>query len=346
MSFCSATTVQESLYTPDWLHEGSSAIYEFGGGNMEGPAMVYFNACRVFGKEISGNYSWKVIAIEDGKAEVKVVFNLIIPGCQDSEEYLSKLRAHEMPSIVEYAGKRFVELAENGDFSFVKTLPRDQIDPKKVSIASDPEQGVYIVQFWGGFRIGEVFYITLDLYNLTIIDEHGQDWGKWLLWCNPVFYPVDSETKEIALYDWMNETSFERTVSYKTIGSPFWRLIKTPIGSFNEYYSATISPIQLEDPSLVYEGEEVYFGQSLTYETRIGILLTGGGYVDDILAQKLGIASLDMGYFWLAKLEDIELMLKSDGGINLENYTPHLLIAIVVASAITVYWASRKRRRH
>lgn len=346
ISMSSISALQQIHYTPNWLQVGCSATYEFGRGDYAGPVRVFFNESRAWGKDLSGNYTWTVIAIENGKALIKVMFDLIIPGSETYEEYVSKVKAHENPSVVEYMGKEFVKLAEGGNFSFVKMLPQDQIDEEKVCIADNPQQGVYVVQFWGKFHISEVFYITLDLYNLTMIDERGSPWGKWLLWSNPVFYPVDREVKEIALYNWSGRL-IERNVTYKLPGKQPWWLIETPVGNFTEYYLGQIFPLQIQDPKLVGENEKAYLMQTATYEPRTGLLLNtlSGNYVDDILAQKLGILQLNPAYFWLTKLEGIELKPETENGINFANCAPYLVVVILAVSAVLVYWSYRKRSR-
>jgi hypothetical protein len=329
-------------FKPAWLNVGCAAYYEF--GNLQtGIVNVYFNECWAVGRDISGNCSWRILSVSGNIAEVEVVYTLVIPGCSTYDEYITKVRAHEMPTLVEYDGEEFFELAKKGNFSFMTPFPQDQIDPTKAIIFNNSRTGDIGIQYWGGFLINKTFRVNVDLQNLNIIDKDGNVWGKWLFWINPVMYPVDKSVQEVAIYNW-NGITLKRNVTYCLPGKGnYWQTAVTPLGNFSEYYQGQSSSFQIEGTKLV-STEPIWFMSSETYEPRVGILLNAM-YEDDFLAQKFGILMMMTKYFWLSRLEGIDLKPSSNGGFSLAGYAPYLVASVIAIAAIPVYWSYRKRSK-
>ncbi|MCJ7770745.1 hypothetical protein MUP37_04110, partial [Candidatus Bathyarchaeota archaeon] len=281
-------------------------------------------------------------------ATLEFEFDLTIPGYNTSDEYVAAIKAHQVVTTVDYTGKEFVDLAKKGDFSFVKTLPRAQIDTQKVEIVDNPDRnGAYLVIFWCGFHIQETFNVVVNLQDLTMIDEHGNPWGKWPYWINPLSYPVDKDVQETALYDWSG-TRLNRNVTYMLPGKQpdYSGSVQTPIGNFSEYYLAIISPFNFQNLNATGSKEPVQVWQTVTYEPTTGLLLNSlsSHYLDDILAQKLGILRLNpSGYFWLSKLVGISFS-PQEVAPSLD-LTPYLVGGGVAGIAALVYWGYRRRSR-
>jgi hypothetical protein len=331
-------------FKPAWLRVGCAAYYEFGNLQKPGLVNIYFNECWAFGRDISGNCSWRILSVGNGVAEVEVVYTLAIPGCSTYDEYITKLRAHELPAVVEYDGEEFFALAKKGNFSFMTTFPQDQIDPTKAIIFNNSVTGGIGIQYWGGFFIQKTFRVNVDLQSLNIIDESGNVLGKWLFWINPVMYPVDESVEEIAMYNW-NGITVKRNVTYCLPGKGnYWQHVETPLGNFSEYYQGQIPSFQIVGTKLV-STEPIWFLSGETYEPRVGILLNALGYEDDFLAQRLGILLMMTKYFWLSRLEGIDLKPQSGGGFSLAGYAPYLVACVIAVSAVSVYWSYRKRSK-
>jgi hypothetical protein len=306
-----------------------------------------FNESRAYGR-ISGNCTWTVFTTANGFATIEFEFNLIIPGCDIIDEYVAAIKAHQVVTTVEYTGKEFVDAAKNGDFSFVRTLPRDQIDPQKAEIVDDPDStGVYLVAFWCGFHVQEMFNVTVNLQDLTMIDEHSNPWGKWLYWINPLCYPVDRDIQETALYDWSG-TQLDRSVTYMLPGKQphYSGSVQTPIGTFSEYYLGMISPFNFQNLNVTGSKEPVHVWQTVTYEPTTGLLLNSlsSHYLDDILAQKLGVLRLNPdGYFRLSKL--VEISFEPQKVAPSLDLIPYFVGGGIMVTIPLVYWSYRRRSK-
>jgi hypothetical protein len=325
-------------YQPSWLHVGVSATYAFGPEST-----IYFNNSMAYGGDISGNCSWTVTGVQNGLANVTYEINVVIPGANTPEEQNS---LGASGALVLYTGKPFVDSAENGNFSFVTTLPADQVNISRGFIVNNNPPGTYLVGFWGGFNIDKVFNITVNLQNLTMVDQNGVPWGKWLYWINPLFYPVDQTVQETALYDWAG-TQVNRSVAYVLPGSSKYLSGRdTPVGNFTAYYYATISPIPITNPELVTPGENIFLFQGLVYEPRTGLLLESASpnYVDDVFSQKMGILEIwPSGHFWLTQLQGVSFTVQE--ATPQPNYIPYLAVAGVAAGAILVFLGYRRRSK-
>lgn len=335
-------------YQPSWLHVGVSATYDFGSNATKvGFPIIYFNDSQATGDGISGNCSWTVTAVQNGLATVRYEINVVIPGCNTSEEYDAEQKAGRNPALVLYTGKEFVDSAENGDFSFVTTLPADQVNISRGFIVNNNPPGTYLVGFWGGFSIDRVFNITLNLQDLTMVDQNGVPWGKWLYWINPLFYPVHQSVQETAFYDWAG-TQVQRNVTYVLPGTQpamdYW-VTQTAVGNFSNYYLATTLAGQNQSSITTAMGS-LSLSEALSYEPRTGLLLNSPfpDYCDDILSQKMGILELaPQGYFWLAQLEGISFVPQE--AASQPNYTPYLAVAGVAVAAVLAYLGYRRRSK-
>jgi len=211
----------------------------------------------------------------------------------------------------------FVEKAKRGDLSFIKRIPLDQVIGR-IEIGENPENpGVYIPS---PIVINEKLRITIDLDTVMMIDDSGNTWGKWILWIDPLRYPLEGKTEETFVMNWLNR-AVDANVSYVPSAYESWNTI---FGDLNRYFRA-VNGEPLEDVFLAELGLGAMF-LSYWYEARTGIFLMShtNSFFDDFLTQKLGVVATiaDEQEDW-AHLSEIVFVgdLNSDWVVNKSDLT-------------------------
>jgi hypothetical protein len=288
-----------------WLKPGTCAIYTFSDG------MLGFDD-RGWANPVRGNYSWLCVEVNATHAVLDVevnfeVFNVISPP-----------PFGESPGHITYTGKEFVEKASRGDLSFIKRVPMDQVIGR-VEITNETTH--YAVKIPSPIFISRSFRVVVDLDSMEMIDEGGRPWGKWILWIDPLKYPLEGRTEELFVMNWLNTTIYLNvTYNYQSIPRD------TIFGQVNTYFFA--QPWRFIENNFLQElGIEGVLAilPSYTYEPRTGIFLqtTGLDYLDDILTQKFGIVKT-MLHVWpqpLLYLSSISFCgdLNSDWAVNIHD---------------------------
>jgi len=297
----------------NWLEAGTYATYSFGAlkdGQLE-PTFLGFDDC---GSAIlaTGNYSWRCIEIEGGNARLEVEINLLINGS------------------VSYYGREFVERAENGDLSFIKRIPMEQV-VGRIQLRSD------MVRISGPIYIHKNLVVTVDLNTLELVDEDDNPWGKWAMWIDPLKYPLEGNTLETFIMNWLN-TTVDLYVGYNdgSHGPP----METVLGRFERYFSAGHSPIENEFLSKLGIMNPPAIILTYTYHPRSGIFLKSEMmYIDDVLTQKLGVI-LTMGTFILS---DTNVQIEQDSRFNFTPFIPYLAILSISGIIAGAYLINKKR---
>ena len=288
----------------DWLEVGSYAVYSFG----EEPRSSYlgFDDCAV-ARLATGNYSWQCIEVEEDHAILEVEINLLVNGS------------------VTYNGKEFVEKANNGDLSFIKRIPMDQV-VGRIQVMSD------MVRIPRPIYIHENLIVTVDLNTMELIDESEKAWGKWVMWINPLKYPLEGETIETFIMNWLN-TTVDLHILYCDEST---RPLDTVIGKITRIFAASrFEPFEndfLVKLNIVVQPSIVF---TYIYEARSGILLEHetGTFLDDVLTQELGII-LTWGSFVLS---ETDISIDEADGFDLSAYVPHLAILGIAATIAAAY---------
>lgn len=296
-----------------WLEAGSYAIYSFGlKGKKPEYTFLGFDDC---GAAIlaTGNYSWRCIEVEDDYAKLEVEINVLINGS------------------VTYNGKEFVERAKNGDLSFIKRIPMEQV-VGRIQLRSD------MVRIPAPIYIYKNLVVTVDLNSMELVDESGKAWGKWVMWIDPLKYPLEGETLETFIINWLN-TTVDLYVSYNdgTRGPP----IDTLLGRFERYFVAGRPPIQNEFLLKLGVMTQPWIVITYTYDPRSGILLTAEAenYIDDLLTQELGVI-LTFGTFILS---ETNVSIDQDSEFDLSPFTPYLAVAAISGIIVGIYLINKKR---
>jgi len=297
----------------DWLEAGSYAVYSFG-LKGEKPELTFlgFDDC---GLSIlaTGNYSWRCIEVEVDYAKLEVEINLLVDGS------------------VTYVGKEFVEKANNSDLSFIKRIPMDQV-VGRIQVMSD------MVRIPGPVYIQENLVVTVDLNTMELIDESEKAWGKWVMWIDPLKYPLEGETLETFIVNWLN-TTVDLYVSYNdgTQGPP----IDTLLGRFERYFVAGRPPIENEFLLKLGVMTQSWIVLTYTYDPRSGILLAAEAenYIDDLLTQELGVI-LTFGTFILS---ETNVSIEQDGEFDLSPFIPYLAVLGISGTIVGAYLVRKKR---
>jgi len=298
----------------NWLEVGSYAVYSFGmkDGQPES-TFLGFDDC---GSAIlaTGNYSWRCIEVEDDYAKLEVEINLVINGS------------------VSYNGIEFVERAENDDLSFIKRIPMEQV-VGGIQLRSD------MVRIPGPIYIYKNLVVSVDLNTLELVDEDRNPWGKWVMWIDPLKYPLEGETPETFIMNWLN-TTVDLYIHYHngSIGRP----IDTVIGKFERFFVASrFEPFENEFLLKLGIMKQPQITMTYAYEPRSGILLQQlvSTYLDDALTQKLGII-LTFGTFILS---ETNVSIDQDSEFDPSPFIPYLAILGISAIIVGAYLINKKR---
>jgi len=298
----------------NWLEAGSYATYSF--GLKDGQPEYTFLGFDDCGSAIlaTGNYSWRCVELEDDYAMLEVEINLLINGS------------------VTYNGKEFVEKAENGDLSFIKRIPMEQV-VGRIQVESD------IVRIPGPIYIHKNLVVTVDLNTLELVNEDGNPWGKWVMWIDPLKYPLEGETPETFIMNWLN-TTVDLYIHYHngSIGKP----IDTVIGKFERFYVASRFE-SFENEFLLKLGimKQPEITMTYAYEPRSGILLQqiAHTYLDDVLTQKLGVI-LTFGTFTLS---ETNVTIDQGSEFDFSPFIPYLAILGISGTIVGAYLIKKKR---
>jgi len=256
-----------------WLKAGTQAVYMFSGGPM------LFDDCAT-GNPFRGNYSWLCVNVNYTHAVLNVEVNL----------ELFKKPEWTTPAHIIYVGTEFLEKAARGDLSFIKRIPMDQVAGKQIELsnmtAGDDFDGVYIPS---PIFISKKFQVTIDLDDMMMIDQDGKQWGKWVLWIDPLKYPLvgwDQRTMETFVTNWLNTTITVGIFYSKESEGP---ALNTPLGAVKRYFYATPDDF-VENQFLTDNGWRGML-PAYCYEPRTGVFLTTWGpyFLDDVLTQEFGV---------------------------------------------------------
>ncbi len=250
-----------------WLKRGTQALYSI----PEGPAIFDDHAS---GHPFQGNYSWYCLDVNDTHAVLQVNITL----------ELFKLPEWTTPAHMTYFGSEFVEKAQNGDLSFIKRIPMDQV-VGRIEIFDDPGNPCVLVP--SPIVLNQVFIVTVDLDTMMMVGEEGEPLGKWILWIDPLKYSVggwEERTTEPFIMNWLGQTVDFDVFYIPSANPPFDSIF----GSIKRYFYAGV-PDLLENELLTELGWSG-IGLGCRYEPRTGILLrsSSSDFTDDVLAQKLG----------------------------------------------------------
>jgi len=228
---------------------------------------------------VRGNYSWICLEVNDTHAILDVEVNL--------EVY--QRPEHERPGSIRYFGIEFLKMAAAGDLSFIKRVPMDQVEGRiELTNRTTPGDEYYAVYIRGPIILSQEFSVVVDLDTMEMIDEDGEAWGKWSLWIDPLKYPLEGNTEELFIMDWLN-TTVSLNVKYKA--PPKSMVLDTMLGEIDRYFAAWCDPI--ENDFLLELGVQGLTDICISdyYEPRTGIFLETGllDYLDDVLTQKFGI---------------------------------------------------------
>lgn len=261
---CNSSSAVSSFF---WLKPGTHASYTFTGDLLfDDQGVGYPFRC---------NYSWLCLSVNYTYAVLDVNVNL----------ELFQKPAWTTPAHVYYKGMEFVQKAQSGDLSFITRIPMDQVEGR-IEISDDPTNPK--VSIPSPIIIHRELVVTVNLDTMMMIDGEGQPWGKWILWIDPLRYPLEGKTKEVFFTNWLNR-AVDVNVSY--VPNAYVPL-DTIFGSLNRYFRAVCSE-PLEDPFL---GQLGLTGVLITYmyEERTGIFLKSNTFtfIDDLLTQKLGVVAV------------------------------------------------------
>lgn len=267
--FLSTNQTSSSVSSFFWLKPGTKAFY-----SLEA-AMLGFDD-HGWANPVRGNYSWLALEVNGTHAILDVEINI--------EVY--KKPQWETPGAITYTGIEFVEKAAKGDLSFIKRVPMDQVIGR-IQIINDSEYRV--VRIPSPVIISQKLTVVVDLRTMEMIGTDGEPWGKWILWIDPLKYPIEETTKELFIMNWLN-TPVYLNVTYHAPPNSFPH--PTIFGEINRYFSASTFK-RIENDFLLELGVSglTDIRPSYHYEPRTGIFLgpTLFDYLDDILTQKLGI---------------------------------------------------------
>ncbi|MCD6241810.1 hypothetical protein J7K27_09955 [Candidatus Bathyarchaeota archaeon] len=283
-------------------------------------------------RPVLGSYSWRCVEINGKYAKLQVEVNVTV---------LERLEPTESKwGGVTYTGREFFERAEKGDLSFIRRIPIEQAKEKIVLINGSKYGGEYYVKIKAPVHIYKKLMVTVKLDTLELVDENGKPWGKWIMWINPLNYPLTNYTLERFVMNWLNKT-LDLYVGYNngTLGPT----IDTVLGRFEKYFVASHPPIENEfllELGLTLSSPSITL--TYAYEPRTGIFLQTltKEYVDDILTQELGIILAD-GPFTLS---ETNVSIKQDSGFDFSPFIPCLAVATISGIIVGAYLIKKKRR--
>ena len=267
--------VNSAVWSFFWLKPGTHAFYSLP------DAMLGFDD-HGWANPVRGNYSWICLEVNDTHAILDVEINIEV--YQKPE--------HENPGAITYDGIEFLQMAAGGDLSFIKRVPMDQVVGRIELInTTTPGNEHYGIRIPSPIIISKRFTVTVDLDSMEMIDEDGEPWGKWALWIDPLKYPLEGNTEELFIMDWLN-TTVSLNVKYKA--PPKSMVIDTMFGEIVRYFVAWCDHI--ENDFLLELGVQGLTDICISdyYEPRTGIFLEAGmpDYLDDVLTQKFGIIKI------------------------------------------------------
>lgn len=295
-----------------WLQAGSYAVYSL--GEKPGSMSLGFDDCAA-ATRAAGNYSWRCIQVDGDHAALEVEINILIN------------------ASVTYHGKEFVKKANNGDLSFIKRIPLDQVVgrievmPDKVIIAAP-------------VFVHENLAVTVDLSTMELVDESGKAWGKWVMWINALKYPIEGETNETFIMNWLN-TTVNLNVSYSDesarggVDTVMGKILRVFAASrFESFENEFLLKLNIMmQPLVVF---------TYLYDARSGILLEQptGTFLDDILTQKLGIVYTNGPFV----LSETNVSIEEESEFDFSPFIPYLAIVGISGTIAGAYLI--KKRRH
>jgi hypothetical protein len=319
--------------TFSWLRSGAYALYSIGSNRGEFAPYVGFDD-MAFANPVLGNYSWRCLKVNGKYAELEVEVNITVwakPGADG-----------ETSGSVVYTGKEFLQKAQQGDLSFIKRIPKDQVEGR-IELVNMSEFGdeYYAVRIPAPVYIYKKLSVTVDLDTMELVDENRAPWGKWALWINPLRYQLTGRTLETFIMNWLN-TTVSLYVLYENGTGPS---VDSAIGRFERYFVAGHPPI--ENPDLLKLGTILNppaIVLTYAYEPRVGILLgeMAGTYLDDVLTQELGII-YTLGQPALPLVET-NISIESNASVDLQVYLPTLAVLAISITVVSAYFI-RKRYR-
>jgi hypothetical protein len=266
--------------------------------------------------DVTGNYSWRCIEMSDDYAKLIVEVNFTVNGG------------------VSYYGREFLEKAQNGDLSFIKRLPMEQVVGKILL-----EEDMVRVRIPGPLYIHKNMVITVDLNTMELVDENSKPWGKWAMWIDSLKYPLEGYTLETFIVNWLN-TTVELYVSYNngTRGPP----IDTVLGRFERYFVAGHPPIENEFLLRLGLMNQPFLILTYEYDPRTGIFLNSeaGIYLDDILTQRLGIIFTN-GFTLL----ETNISIEQSGEFDFTPFIPYIAVVAISGITIVTYLIKTLRKR-
>lgn len=305
-SFLSFFRVNSTVTSFFWLKPKTQAVYSFE------DALLGFDD-NGWARPVRGNYSWLCLEANNTHAVLDVGVNF--------EVYQKK--EWETPGHVIYTGIEFLEKAAKGDLSFIKRIPMNQVVGRiELHNVTTPGQEYYAVSIPSPIYISKRFTVVVDLDTRDMIDEDGKRWGKWILWIDPLKYPLEGKTEELFVMNWLN-TPISLNITYRAPPDSIPK--ETIFGEIKRYFSAAPRwPIENE---LLLElgGGRASILPVYYYEPRTGIFLQIGiyDYIDDLLTQKFGIIKLEVftpSFFYLSAIF-LYCDLDSNGIVNIVDVT-------------------------
>jgi len=255
-----------------WLKPGTQAVYAMFPGSM-----LFDDGAN--GTPFQGNYSWVCVDVNYTHAVLNVEIGL---------ELLKP--SEKVPAHILYIGTEFLEMAARGDLSFVRRIPMDQVIGKPIELfnvtAGDDFDGVSIMS---PVFLSKNFQVTVDLDTMIMFDRNGEQLGKWILWIDPLKYPLagwDQRTMEAFVTSWLNSTI---TVGVFYMKQPEAMPLNTMFGTVNRYFYAT--PENFVENQFLTDNGWSSILPAYCYEPRTGIFLTTWGplFIDDTLTQEFGV---------------------------------------------------------
>jgi hypothetical protein len=320
-----------------WLKPGAYAVYEF-----QATHGVGFDD-HAWAWPARGNYSWQCLEKNETHTVLDVQVNVEV----------FKPPEWTTPGKMRYFGIEFYTKAADGDLSFIKRAPMDQVIGR-LELFNSTDWEYYEVSIPSPVLISDRFRVVVDLDTMMMIGQNGKPWGKWIMWINPLRYPLEGRTQEMSVMNWLN-TTINLNVTYKSPqhATP----TDTVLGEVKSYFSASASqPIENEFLTELGLGGNPKIYISYHYEARTGILIgpTADTYLDDVLTQKFGIIntfldSVDKGEYYecLFSLNQTNISLEDipsnePSGLDFTPYLPYLIIP--AAAIITAAYLIRRKR--
>jgi hypothetical protein len=263
------------------------------------------------------------------------------------------------PGTMSYSGVDFYTRAAGGDLSFIKRAPIDQV-VGRLELFNSTDWEYYEVSIPSPLLISDRFQVVVDLDTMMMIGQDGKPWGKWIMWINPLKYPLEGRTEELFVMNWLN-TTIDLNVFYR---SPQNSIPEDTVwGQIKSYFVATVDePIENEFlTELGLTGTPTIL-PCYHYEARTGILIcpTVETYLDDVLTQKFGIIKTDwdsvkINGVWKQvfrinqtniSLEDIPS--NEQSGLDFTPYLPYVIIpaAAIITAAYLIRRKKIKQQNH